>query len=133
MRRRHRESARARERHADAFDRVDATLYLRAIRPTCMGTRTAITNPNGNRRQSYRFEMTDDDHSRLAGALRAAAGLVVVSGYDCPLYSELYQGWHRVQKSTHADGARARIEVLWLSPRTADALYHSQPLLREAR
>jgi DNA adenine methylase len=62
----------------------------------------------------YRHEMTDDDHRALASALNNLAGMVIVSGYDCPLYSELFAGWRRVEKSAHADGARERTEVLWM-------------------
>lgn len=71
----------------------------------------------------YRHEMTDDDHRALAVALHAVAGYVVVSGYACDLYDqELFAGWERREKAHHADGAADRVEVLWLSPRTAAAL-----------
>jgi len=43
----------------------------------------------------YAHEMTDDDHRELAEALRAAAAAVVLSGYQSPLYDELYHGWFR--------------------------------------
>jgi DNA adenine methylase len=42
---------------------------------------------------------------------------VVLSGYDSPLYAELYEGWHRAEMRAQAcngsAGARARTEVLW--------------------
>ena len=67
----------------------------------------------------YRHEMTDDDHRTLAAALHACAGMVVVSGYACDLYDrELYADWQRVERATHGDGARDRIEVLWIKPNT---------------
>ena len=64
----------------------------------------------------YRYEMTDDEHRELAVALRAAVGAVVISGYRCNLYDELYGDWRRVDRKTYADGARLRIESLWMSP-----------------
>lgn len=64
----------------------------------------------------YRFEMTDADHASLAEFLRGCAGMVVVSGYDCPLYAELYQGWRVEKRLAMADGAREREETLWFSP-----------------
>lgn len=65
---------------------------------------------------SYRYEMNDDDHRLLARCLRELKGTVIVSGYPCTLYDdELFFDWRRVERSTHADGARDRIEVLWLS------------------
>jgi len=65
----------------------------------------------------YAHEMTDDDHRALATVLRSVAGMVVISGYPCDLYDvELYPDWTRVTRAAHADGARDRVEVLWLSP-----------------
>jgi len=66
----------------------------------------------------YVVEMLDDDqHRELASVLRAARGMVVISGYPCVLYDEeLYPDWQRVERPAFADGARRRTEVLWLSP-----------------
>lgn len=64
----------------------------------------------------YRHEMTDDDHRALAEALRSVQGMVVLSGYRCDLYADLYHDWHSVERQALADGARPRTEVLWLSP-----------------
>ncbi|MCB0763014.1 MAG: hypothetical protein KDC12_15925, partial [Flavobacteriales bacterium] len=54
-----------------------------------------------------------------------AAGYVVVSGYACDLYTELYEshGWHRVDKEAQTNSGGKRIESLWLSPRTYAALF----------
>lgn len=70
------------------------------------------------RSQAYRHEMSDEQHRELAGVLASLRGAVVVSGYRCPLYDELFAGWTRVDSSAHADGARYRVESLWIS-RTA--------------
>lgn len=67
------------------------------------------------RAPAYRHEMSDDQHRALARTLHQLRGVVVLSGYRCPLYDELYSGWRRVDVSTHADGARDRTESLWLS------------------
>jgi DNA adenine methylase len=68
----------------------------------------------------YRHEMTDADHRALATVLRAADGMVVLSGYPCDLYDvELYPDWIRHERKALADGARDRTEVLWLNPRCA--------------
>jgi DNA adenine methylase len=68
------------------------------------------------RAPSYRHEMTDADHEALFAALAVLHGMVVVSGYRCALYDHLYRGWQRIDQAAHADGARDRIESLWLSP-----------------
>lgn len=65
----------------------------------------------------YRHEMTNDDHRELADTLHGLKGMIVLSGYACDLYDlELYADWQRITKDTHADGARDRVEVLWISP-----------------
>lgn len=64
-----------------------------------------------------RHEMTDEQHRELAALLKSVRGAVALSGYHHPLYDELYGDCACVEKPTHADGARDRLEVLWLSPR----------------
>jgi DNA adenine methylase len=67
------------------------------------------------RAPSYRHEMTDQQHRELATNLAGLRGTVVVSGYRCDLYDELFDGWQRIDAAAHADGARDRVESLWLS------------------
>lgn len=64
---------------------------------------------------AYAYEMSDDDHREMATVLHQATGMIVLSGYICPLYDELFAGWHQVSKSTYADGARERTETLWMN------------------
>jgi Site-specific DNA methylase len=68
-----------------------------------------------DRSQAYRHEMSDEQHRELAEVLVRLQGAVVVSGYRCPLYDELFSGWQRIDAAAHADGARDRVESLWLS------------------
>jgi DNA adenine methylase len=72
---------------------------------------------------AYAQEMTDEDHQELAGVLKALQGMVIVSGYRCDMYDELYAGWKRIDHSTHADGAVNRTECLWLSPNIQTTLF----------
>ncbi|WP_225045011.1 DNA adenine methylase [Pseudomonas aeruginosa] len=65
--------------------------------------------------KSYRHELDDDQHRDLAAFLKGLSGMVVLSGYPCPLYDELYSTWHRLERNALADGARDRIECLWLN------------------
>lgn len=64
----------------------------------------------------YRHEMTDQDHVAMADVIHSLCGMVVVSGYACDLYDDLFGGWRRVERESLADGARQRTEVLWISP-----------------
>ncbi len=88
---------------------------------------------NGKPRGRYRCEMTDADHHELAEALRCVEGMVVLSGYPCDLYDELYPSptWERHEISAHADNGGApyiggeqtrRTEVVWLNEACATAL-----------
>lgn len=62
------------------------------------------------------YEMADADHIELSDALHGIQGMAVVSGYRCDLYDALYADWERIDRAAYADGARARVESLWLSP-----------------
>jgi DNA adenine methylase len=77
-----------------------------------------------SRADGYIYEWTDEQHGELAWLVRDMPGYVIVSGYACPLYTELYEahGWHRVDKEAQTNSGGKRIESLWLSPRTVEAL-----------
>jgi DNA adenine methylase len=62
----------------------------------------------------YRFEMSEGEHIELANTLNEVKGAVMVSGYRSELYDGLYTDWIRREKSTYADGALPRTEVLWM-------------------
>ncbi len=66
-------------------------------------------------RKAYRYEMDDEQHREMAEVLRSLTGTVVLSGYRCDLYDEIYSGWRRIDRTAMADGARGRTESLWLS------------------
>lgn len=66
----------------------------------------------------YRIEMkAETEHRDLAKTLLDCSAAVVLSGYDSPLYAELYDGWYREAIGTtvgnSADGNTVRAEVLW--------------------
>jgi len=72
---------------------------------------------------AYRHEMNNGQHAELAAALKDLAGSVVLSGYACELYDkELFSDWHRYERPAFADGARERIEVIWINAACKDSL-----------
>jgi len=73
---------------------------------------------------NYRHELTDDDHRGLLEALRDLTGMVVLSGYPAPIYDTMLTGWQRIERAALADGARPRVEVLWINPAAACAIGH---------
>lgn len=107
--------------------------------PYVAATRVGLTKKRQKGVQyAYRHEMSDADHRQLAAFLHQAQGYVVLSGYPCALYHELYGewsrdklkgGWPRWSQKSLADGARPRLEYLWVSPRTWEALRLEQPRL----
>lgn len=69
--------------------------------------------PHSTRRGNrYKHEMTDDQHTELFHFVKTLKGRVIISGYDCDVYNDL--GWQKVTKKAFADGAKERIEVLWI-------------------
>jgi len=89
------------------FDSPDTLFYVDPPYP--MSTRKA-----GGK--GYVHEMSDHDHRTLAWMLGQLRAPVVISGYDCDLYSGLYADWNREEKKTTANGQRGavpRTEVIW--------------------
>ena len=67
--------------------------------------------------KAYGFEMSDDDHVRLARTLKSIRGKAAVSGYRCDLMDTLYKGWRRYDapaKNCHSI-KKPRQEALWMN------------------
>lgn len=73
-------------------------------------------------RKRYSYELYDHDHENLARVLKGLNGMAVLSGYPGDLYKKLYKGWTTFRKKAMADGARERIEILWLNKAAASNL-----------
>lgn len=82
-------------------------------------TRSSKSRKGGGAYHAYRHELTSDDHSALLDVLNGLSGMVVLSGYPSTLYDDALRGWERFERSALADGARARVEVLWLNAAAA--------------
>lgn len=63
----------------------------------------------------YAHEMNDQQHADLLAFLRGLTGRVMLSGYPHPLYDDALPGWRRVERAALADGAKRRVEVLWMN------------------
>lgn len=98
----------------------DVLLY---VDPPYLGETRTGTN--------YRVDMPDaDDHVALAEALLECRAAVVLSGYDSPLYRELYAGWRTVRINTTSGqgGTRGeRTEVLWINRDQQPDLFSTLP------
>jgi DNA adenine methylase len=99
------------EEAVDVIRRWDSQRALFYCDPPYVHTTRPSTAGRG-----YCHEMSDDQHRELSGVLRACKGMVVLSGYDCPLYRELYSDWTCAQKAARANNSREpRMETLWLN------------------
>lgn len=109
-------------------DGVDTLFY---VDPPYMVDTRSLKNPYyiKYRGGMYAHEMDDADHDRLLSALVGLKGMVVLSGYPHSLYDERLADWRRVEKEALADGARPRIEVLWINPACAARLDAEQAQL----
>jgi DNA adenine methylase len=89
----------------ERFDRPQALFYCDPpyVNETCT-------------EEAYENSMTDADHIELSETLHRIQGMGLISGYDCPLYRELYADWKMVTKQAYAIKTIARTECLWISP-----------------
>jgi len=94
------------------FDRENTLIYFDP--PYAAEARS---NPN-----QYTCEVTNEWHVEAAKVLRQCKSYVVVSGYNCPLYEDLYGDWTRYDTESKTTGLTKRTESIWLSPRTAAAI-----------
>ncbi len=96
-------------------------------------TRSRRTNRRGIGVIVYNHEMTTADHVELLRVLCELKGMVVLSSYPNELYDRvlLPLGWILETHAARADGARARVEALYINPAARDrlpspSLFHGQ-------
>jgi DNA adenine methylase len=65
--------------------------------------------------------MDDAAHIALSEQMRQVKGMVILSGYDSPLYRQLYADWGMVTTETDTVQKTKRTECLWISPRAQAA------------
>lgn len=82
--------------------------------------------------RSYENEFTDADHAELLELIQSVAGMVVLSGYEHPMYSEAleHKGWELYKTVARTQANIASIECLWLSP-SAVARRNDLPLFAQ--
>lgn len=66
---------------------------------------------------AYGYEMTDDDHRRLAAVLHNVKGKVAISSYASNLMSELYKDWNCIEAPSRKVHSvkQDRVELLWIN------------------
>lgn len=93
----------------------------------------------GDGKGDYRHEMTKDEHIRLLDVLTGVDAMVMLSGYDSPLYRERLRGWHLTtwdiscwgagRTKPHKEKATPRrVECVWRNPQAMAAINQQQTL-----
>lgn len=100
---------------AAVMEQHDSPTTLHYVDPPYVHSTRSLKIRGTDNRKSYKHELSDEQHTALADSLKRLQGMVVLSGYPSPLYEELYGKWQRIDRAAHADGARDRIECLWLN------------------
>lgn len=107
----------------DCFKQHDSEQTLIYVDPPYV----LSTRYQGEKTDCYRFEMSDQQHHALAQSLHEVRGMVIVSGYASDLYDkQLYPSWTRIERTAFADGAKERVEVLWMNKACSNALAESE-------
>lgn len=96
----------------DVMKQHDSEVTLHYVDPPYMHETRNMARGNA----AYEMEMTDDCHRALLDRLQTLSGMVVLSGYRSDLYDATLSEWTRVDRAAKADGARDRVESLWLNP-----------------
>lgn len=104
---------------SEVMSQHDGEQTLHYVDPPYMfETRSKAMHRNG----CYSHEMNREQHIALLGHLQTLSGMVLLSGYADDLYDSTLPDWERVEIASHADGARDRVEVMWLNPACTAAL-----------
>ncbi len=76
-----------------------------------------LRETRGERFHGYRHELDEEDHRELLATIQQLEGMVLLSGYDHPLYHDTLGEWTCDTLETYADRAMPRKEFLWISPK----------------
>lgn len=95
----------------DLFDRYDFMTTLWYLDPPYLNaTRGSVSVKRG-----YLHNMTDEEHLQLCQRIKKLKGMVMLSGYDNPLYNEQLEGWQKAEIAARDDANKDRVECLWMN------------------
>lgn len=101
------------------YDGAETLHYVDPPYPAETRTRAMRRPDNGG---VYRHEMSEAEHRALLDAVLELKGFVVLSTYPNEIYAEALSRWRCVSRAAHADGARDRVELLYINPAAVQAL-----------
>lgn len=97
--------------YADVLQQHDSPTTLHYLDPPYVHVTRNMRRGNA----VYAHDFTDDNHREMAEVVHSLKGMVIISGYECPLYQELFKDFSKVSRIALADGASKRTECLWMS------------------
>ncbi len=70
-----------------------------------------------NSSQKYAHEWDNSEHEKLFEHVKGMRAMVVISGYNCAVYRDMYEGcgWVRYDKNTQINGGKVRAESIWIN------------------
>lgn len=98
--------------HGDARSLIPELLEFETRRVLIYADPPYVRSSRRSAKSIYRHEFSDEDHRDLASVLSMVKAFVILSGYRCDLYDELFQGWRRVDFRTATRGGPA-VESIW--------------------
>ena len=110
----------------DVMRQHDGPQTLHYVDPPYLPATRSQKTKSGDLYHGYVHDMATEDHLPLLDGLKDLEGRVVLSGYPSDLYDAALQGWRRIDRDALADGARPRIECLWINAAAARALEADQ-------
>lgn len=90
--------------------------------PYMAHTRSDKSRQGGEGHHTYAHELSDDQHAALLDQICDHPAMIVISGYDAPLYRERLVRWDCRAKSARAHRNLPRTELLWLNPLCSERL-----------
>lgn len=71
---------------------------------------------------AYTHEMDEAAHARLLAQISGHPAMILISGYQTPLYAEALAGWDCRRKQARAHRNSPREELLWINPAASSKL-----------
>lgn len=94
---------------------------------------TFVHSTRANGGNGYKEEWSDGKHEELAELAHQVVGYCLITGYaydtngqENALYGRLYGDWIRHDKTSRTNSGGERVQSIWVSPRTQEALSRGQ-------
>lgn len=102
--------------HQNAIDFVKESPFLFTTDALVYADPPYLRSVRSSKGKIYKHEFwADEQHTELLNALKTLKSMVMISGYDSPLYNQLLGGWRKEQFQTTNRAGQKVIETVWLN------------------